>query len=53
MKLIIYELNEIPRRLIDYYIENFPNSSFSKFSKEGLLKNTFTKDIGELHPWST
>ena len=53
MKLIIYELNEIPRRLIDYYIENFPHSSFSKFSKEGLLINTFTKDIGELHPWST
>ena len=53
MKLIIYELNEIPRRLIDYYIENFPFSSFSKFSKEGAIINTFTKDNGELHPWST
>ena len=53
MKLIIYELNEIPRRLIDFYIKNFPYSSFSKFSKEGAIINTVTKDNGELHPWST
>ena len=53
MKLIIYELNEIPRRLIDYYIINFPKSTFSKIAKEGVIINTLTKDDGELHPWST
>ena len=53
MKLIIYELNEIPRRLVDYYIETFPKSYLALICKEGTIINTLTKDSGELHPWST
>ena len=53
MKLIIYELNEIPRRLVDYYIETFPKSYLALICQEGIIMNTFTKDSGELHPWST
>ena len=53
MKLIIYELNEIPRKLFDFYVNKFPNSSFAEISNKGIILNTFTKDIGELHPWST
>ncbi len=52
-KIIIYELNEVPRKLYDFYIKQFPNSTFSYFNKNGLVFNTFTKDNGELHPWST
>ena len=52
-KLLIYELNEVPRRLLDYFIKNNPNSAFAKISREGLILNTLTKDDGELHPWST
>ena len=53
MNLIIYELNEIPRRLVDYYVSNFPKSSFSVICNEGVILNTLTRDEGELHPWST
>ena len=52
-KLIIYELNEVPRSLYEEYIKRFPNSAFAYFYKVGLVLNTITKDKGELHPWST
>ena len=52
-KLIIYELNELPRKLLDYYIKIKPYSNFSKFKRYGCNLNTHTTDIGELHPWST
>ncbi|MCQ9201498.1 MAG: hypothetical protein JJ834_002525 [Prochlorococcus marinus XMU1425] len=52
-KIILYELNEVPRKLFNFYVEKYPNSSFSKISEKGILFNTITKDTGELHPWST
>ena len=32
-KLIIYELNELPRKLLEYYINLKPNSNLSKLKK--------------------
>ena len=52
-KLILYELNEVPERLIKHYIEIKPKSSIAKCIREGLIIKTFTSDTGELHPWST
>ena len=52
-KILIYELNEVPRKLFELYVEKYPNSAFSYFKKKGLVLDTFTKDDGELHPWST
>ena len=52
-KLILYELNEIPRQLIDYYIKLRPYSNFSKIVESGFILNTYTTDEEELHPWST
>jgi len=52
-KIILYELNEVPRRLLDFYIKIKPNSAFAEVSKNGLILNTITRDNGELHPWST
>ena len=52
-KLIVYELNEVPRKLIDYYVNLKPNSNLKKIISDGIIINTFTKDDGELHPWST
>ena len=52
-KILIYELNEVPRRLLELYIAKHPDSAFSFFKKEGLVLDTVTKDDGELHPWST
>lgn len=52
-KLILYELNEVPKRLIEKYAQLKPNSSFAYLLKKGNLTETYTSDIGELHPWST
>ena len=52
-KLIIYELNELPRKLLDYYVAIKPNSNLSKLKKTGKDLDTFTTDTGELHPWTT
>tara|TARA_Y100000589_G_C27192947_1_gene645563 strand:+ start:427 stop:1815 length:1389 start_codon:yes stop_codon:yes gene_type:complete len=52
-KLLIYELNELPKDLLLDYIRLKPNSTLSDLYKEGTLKITETKDQGELHPWST
>ena len=32
-KLIIYELNELPKKLLNYYIKINPNSNLSKLKK--------------------
>ena len=51
--LIIYELNEVPKKIIDYYIKIKPNSNLNKLINKGTFIETTTDDIGELHPWSS
>ena len=51
--LILYELNEVPLKLIKKYISLKPKSAFAKLLKKGKLINTITYDKGELHPWTT
>ena len=43
-KLIIYELNELPKKILDYYIRIKPYSNISKLKNNGL----FWKDAKEL-----
>ena len=52
-KLIIYELNELPKKLLNYYIKIKPNSNLSQLKKSGIYLDTYTTDSGELHPWTT
>ena len=52
-KLIIYELNEVPRKLLDFYIQSKPSSAFAEIVSNGFISDTYTNDTGELHPWST
>jgi len=52
-KLIFYELNEVPRKVLEKYIKLYPNSAFAEIVQKGILLDTFTRDEGELHPWST
>ena len=52
-KLIIYELNELPKRLLYDYIKLRPNSTLASILQEGSFKETITSEYGELHPWST
>ena len=45
--LIIYELNEVPKKIIDYYISIKPNSNLNKLIKSGFYSETTTDDIGK------
>ena len=51
--LIVYELNEVPKKVLDYYILKRPQSNLAFLIRNGLFKQTYTNDLGELHPWST
>ena len=52
-KLIIYELNEVPKKIILDFIKKRPKSTLAKIIKEGIFLDTYTTDEEELHPWST
>jgi len=51
--IILYELNEVPWRVFDWYIKQRPGSHMAELFKESGLYTTRTHDKGELHPWST
>lgn len=51
--IILYELNEVPRELIEKYIQLRPKSTIAEILNHSDLFDTFTYDIGELHPWTT
>lgn len=53
MKKIVYEMNEVPKRLFDFYAEAFPLSAFAKLKSRGQLFETYTADVGHLSPWIT
>ncbi len=52
-KLILYELNEVPLKLLKHYSEVRPHSNISYLLNQGNILKTTTDDKGELHPWST
>ena len=52
-KLIIYELNEVPKKVLFDFIERYPNSTLKEIINKGIYLDTKTFDKGELHPWST
>lgn len=51
--LIFYELNEVPWRVVDFYVKARPNSCFARILPVTAQFTTVTKDEGQLHPWST
>lgn len=51
--LIVYELNEVPWRVIDWYVRLRPNSALARLLDCAKTFTTVTKDEGELHPWTT
>lgn len=53
MSLVVYELNEVPRRLFDFYADAFPSSAFAKLRQHCMLFETQTADVGNLSPWIT
>ena len=53
MKIIQYEINELPFSVLDHYNQKFRNSFLSKFCEDSQQFKTHIKDDHELHPWST
>jgi hypothetical protein len=53
MSVIVYEINEVPRRLFDFYADAFPGSAFAQLRIYSNLFETLTADVGELSPWIT
>lgn len=51
--LIIYELNEVPWRVIDWYVRLKPSSALARLLGRAKTFTTVTRDEGELHPWTT
>lgn len=51
--LIVYELNEVPWRVIDWYARLRPSSALARLLGRAQAFTTLTKDEGELHPWTT
>lgn len=52
-KIFCYELNEVPWRVVDLYLQSYPNGALAKCLNSSHQFTTHTKDTGELHPWST
>ena len=51
--LIIYELNEIPKKVLENFVYKNPKSNLAKLYNNNGFSETFTNDSGELHPWSS
>ena len=51
--LVLYELNEVPWRVIDWYVQLRPNSAMARLVAKAKTFVTVTQDEGELHPWTT
>lgn len=53
MRIIQYELNEVPWKVVDFYLSYKPKSNLGKILEHSISLTTRTYDDGELHPWST
>lgn len=51
--IVQLELNEVPWRVVDWYVAKRPGSALAACLREATTFTTFTQDVGELHPWTT
>ena len=51
--LLVYELNEVPWRVIDWYVRRKPSSVLGRILNQANTLTTVTRDEGELSPWTT
>ncbi|MGB0525288.1 MAG: hypothetical protein ACPGJS_20105 [Flammeovirgaceae bacterium] len=52
-KIILFELNEVPFKVLDYFVEKFPHSNLAKVFPQCHQFETVTEDKGHLSPWIT
>ena len=52
-KIIFYELNEIPKKVVEFSALLYPDSALSLLAKYSRKYETIAQDIGHLSPWIT
>jgi hypothetical protein len=52
-RLILFELNEVPIRVVEHYAAKHLRSAFAKILTRGRRFDTYTRDEGHLSPWIT
>jgi len=52
-RFILFELNEVPLRVVRHFAERNPGSAFGKILEKGRHWTTVTPDQGHLSPWIT
>ena len=53
MKIIFFELNEVPYKVIHHYCKLYPESNLAKVLALGKKFETYSEDQGHLSPWIT
>lgn len=51
--VILFELNEVPLKIIDYYIDAYPKSNFARLMQSSRVYESVAEDVGHLSPWIT
>lgn len=52
-RFVLFELNEVPMRVVHHFAERHPRSAFAKILRKGVQWETITPDEGHLSPWIT
>ena len=52
-RFILFELNEVPLRVVRHFADRKPGSAFGKVLEKGRHWTTVTPDQGHLSPWVT
>lgn len=53
MKIIFFELNEVPYKVIHHFCKLYPESHLAKVLSHGRKYETYSEDQGHLSPWVT
>ena len=53
MKIIFFELNEVPYKIIHHFCKLYPESNLAKLVAGGRKYETYSEDVGHLSPWVT
>ncbi|TMI97212.1 MAG: hypothetical protein E6H08_02585 [Bacteroidetes bacterium] len=53
MKVILFELNEVPYKVIQHFCKLYPESNLAKVLSKGRKYETYAEDQGHLSPWIT
>ena len=53
MKIILFELNEVPFKVIHHFSKLYPESSLAKIFSKSKKYETYAEDKGHLSPWVT